>query len=89
VTIGEAVAGAKIEIPTPRGMVNLHVPPGTSSGAKLRVKGHGVVPKNGPVGDLLAEIQIILPKNISPADRDAIQEIDQRYPQEVRKELHW
>ena len=27
--------------------VTLSVPPGTSSGAKLRVKGHGVAPKNG------------------------------------------
>ena len=62
VTVGEAAAGAKIDIPTPHGAVNLHVPPGTSSGAKLRVKGYGVAPKNGTPGDLLAEIQIVLPK---------------------------
>ena len=30
------------------GTVSLHVPPGTSSGKKLRVKGHGVAPKGGP-----------------------------------------
>ncbi len=89
VTLGEAAAGAKIEVPTPRGMVSVHVPPATSSGTKLRVKGHGVAPKNGPVGDLLAEIQIVLPKKLTPADGNAIQEIDRRYPQEVRKDLHW
>ena len=71
-TLGEAVAGAKVDVPTPRETVTLSIPPGTSSGAKLRVKGHGVVPKNGPPGDLLAEIQIVLPKQLSDADRKAI-----------------
>ena len=89
VTLAEAAAGAKIEVPTPRGTVSLHVPPGTSSGAKLRVKGYGVAPKNGTTGDLLAEIQIVLPKKLTPADRDALEEIDKHYSQQPRKDLHW
>ncbi len=89
ITLGEAAAGTKIEVPTPRGTVSVHVPPGTSSGAKLRVKGYGVLPKNGAPGDLLAEIQIVLPKKLSPADRDTLQEIDKHYSQEPRKDLHW
>ncbi|MGA2798115.1 MAG: J domain-containing protein [Thermoguttaceae bacterium] len=89
VTLGEAAAGAKIEVPTPRGTVSVHVPPGTSSGAKLRVKGYGVTPKNGAPGDLLAEIQIVLPKKLNAADRDALGEIDKHYSQEPRKDLHW
>lgn len=89
VTLGEAVAGAKVDVPTPRETVTLSIPPGTSSGAKLRVKGHGVAPKNGPPGDLLAEIQIVLPKQLSDADRQAIQEIDKRYPQNPRADLRW
>jgi DnaJ-class molecular chaperone len=89
VTLGEAAAGAKIEIPTPRGTVSLHVPPNTSSGSKLRVKGYGITPKNGTPGDLLAEIQIVLPKKLNAADRDALAEIDKHYSQEPRKDLHW
>ena len=89
VTLGEAVGGAKIDVPTPQGTVSLHVPPGTSSGTKLRVKGHGVTPKNAPPGDLLAEVQIVLPKNLSAADRETLKEIDGRYAQEPRKELRW
>ena len=89
VTLGEAVGGAKVDLPTPRGTVTLSVPPGTSSGTKLRVKGHGVTPKNGPPGDLLAEIQIVLPKQLSDADRQAIRQIDQRYSQDPRKDLRW
>jgi DnaJ-class molecular chaperone len=89
ISLGEAVGGAKIDVPTPQGTVSLHVPPGTSSGTKLRVKGHGVTPKNAPAGDLLAEVQIVLPKSLSAADRDALKEIDGHYSQEPRKELRW
>ena len=76
-------------MPTPHGTVTLSIPPGTSSGTKLRVKGHGVTPKNGSAGDLLAEIQIVLPKKLSDADRDAIRQIDQHYVQDPRRDLRW
>jgi curved DNA-binding protein len=89
VTLGEAVGGAKVDLPTPRGTVTLNVPPGTSSGTKLRVKGHGVTPKNGLAGDLLAEIQVVLPKQLGDADRQAIRQIDQHYSQDPRKDLRW
>jgi DnaJ-class molecular chaperone len=89
VTLGEAVLGAKVDVPTPSGAVTLSVPPGTSSGAKLRVKGHGVAPKSGAPGDLLAEIQIVLPKQISDADRQAIRQIDEHYSQDPRHDLRW
>ena len=89
VTLGEAVGGAKVDLPTPQGTVTLRVPPGTSSGTKLRVKGHGVAPKNGSPGDLLAEIQIVLPKPLSDADRKAIGQIDAHYAQNPRKDLRW
>ena len=89
VTLGEAAAGAKIDLPTPHGVVALSVPPGTSSGTKLRVKGYGVKPEKGTPGDLLAEILIVLPKQLSDADRQAIQQIDQRYSQNPRDDLQW
>jgi DnaJ-class molecular chaperone len=89
VTLGEAVGGATVDVPTPSGVVSLHVPPGASSGMKLRVKGHGVTPKSGPAGDLIAEVLIVLPKNLSDADRQALREIDSRYPLNPREKLRW
>ena len=89
VTLGEAAAGAKVDVPTPRGTVALSIPPGSSSGTKLRVKGHGVKPKNGSAGDLLAEIQIVLPKTLNETDRQAIRQIDEHYSQNPRGELRW
>lgn len=89
VSLAEAVQGAKIDIPTPKGIVSLRVPPGTSSGKKLRVRGHGVPIKNGEAGDLLAEVQIVLPKDMSDKDRETIAQIDQKYPQNPRAGLRW
>ncbi len=89
VTLAEAAVGAKVDVPTPSGTVALSVPPGTSGGTKLRVKRHGVAPQGGPPGDLLAEIQIVLPKKFSETDRQLIQELDRRYPQNPRADLRW
>lgn len=89
ITLGEAAAGAKVDVPTPSGTVAVSIPPGTSSGQKLRVKGHGVAPKVGTPGDLYAEVQIVLPKRLSDADRELLREIDLRHPLHPRENLRW
>jgi curved DNA-binding protein len=61
----EAALGASVTVPTPSGVVDLKVPPGTVAGRKLRLKGRGI-PANPP-GDLYVALQIVLP----PADSDA------------------
>jgi curved DNA-binding protein len=88
VTLGEAVAGASVDVPTPSGTVALHIPPGTSSGKRLRVKGHGV-PAKGAEGDLFAEVLIVLPANMIDADREAIRAIDAKSPSDPRQNLRW
>jgi curved DNA-binding protein len=88
-TLGEAAAGATIDIPTPKGTVALHVPPGSSSGMKLRVKGHGIAPRSGSAGDLIVEVEIVLPKDLDAASRDQLVQIDRRYPQDPRAGLRW
>lgn len=87
VTLTEAAQGAKVDVPTPQGTITLTVPPNTSSGKKLRVKGQGI--KSNPPGDLFAEIQIVLPENLSAADRQTLAEVSGRYPQNPRSELRW
>jgi curved DNA-binding protein len=89
VTLAEAATGAKVDVPTPHGTVTITVPPNTSSGKKLRIKGQGVKPANQPAGDLFAEIQIVLPDNLTPAERQQLAEISNRYPQHPRSELRW
>jgi DnaJ-class molecular chaperone len=89
VTLAEAVLGATVDVPAPRGTVSLRVPPGTSSGTKLRVKGQGAAPRSGPPGDLLAEIQIILPSAIDDEGRKLIRQFGERYAEDPRADLKW
>jgi curved DNA-binding protein len=71
VTPSEAALGAKIDVPTlSEGLLVLSVPPGTSSGAKLRLRGKGVRnPKTGDPGDQFAVLKIVLPKELSEEAR--------------------
>ncbi len=61
VTLAEAIEGAKVDVPTPWGTIALRIPPGTSGGRKLRAAGMGVRHANGAKGDLIAEVQVMLP----------------------------
>jgi curved DNA-binding protein len=89
ITLAEAVDGAKVDLPTPSGTITLRVPPRTSSGSKLRVKGHGVKPKSGDPGDLYAEVQVMLPPAIDDASAEAIRKLDQANPSTPRRDLKW
>lgn len=89
VALAEAVLGASIDIPTPRGVVAVRVPPGTSSGTKLRVRGHGVQIKDKPPGDLFAEILIQLPATQTSELRDAVRAIPADDANVLRRDLKW
>lgn len=89
VTLKEAAMGAVVDIPSPRGTIALRIPPGTSSGKKLRVKGYGVEPSKGPAGDLYAEIQIVLPENLGEEGRQAVESLERAYRRSPRTQLHW
>jgi DnaJ-class molecular chaperone len=60
ISLDEAVLGAKIPVPTLSGKVHVTVPPGSSSGRTLRLKGKGL-PKLSGSGDLLVTPRIVLP----------------------------
>ncbi|MFM8496577.1 MAG: DnaJ C-terminal domain-containing protein [Planctomycetia bacterium] len=72
VSITEAIEGAKVDLPTPWGTIALKVPPGTSGGRKLRAAGMGVRHANGAKGDMIAEVQIVLPTLADAAAREAL-----------------
>jgi DnaJ-class molecular chaperone len=62
VSMAEAALGARIEVPTVEGAVTVTVPPGTSSGARLRLRGRGVKKPDGTRGDQFCRIEIVTPK---------------------------
>ncbi len=86
ITVGEAVRGATVEVPTPTGPVKVKIPPGAQSGQLLRVKGKGV-PAHGksPAGDLYLRLMVQVPKD--GVASEAVEKIDQAYTEDVRKDL--
>jgi len=65
VTLGEAVLGGRIEVPTIDGPVQMSVPKGSSSGRVLRLKERGM-PGLGPRGDQFVHILVALPEKADP-----------------------
>jgi len=86
-TLGEAVLGTQVDVPTLEGTVKLTVPPGTSSGAKLRLRGQGLKHPDGGRGDQLCRIEIVVPR-LKPDDvesRRLAEELENRTrPPKVR-----
>ena len=76
ITLNEAVNGAKIDIPTPGGTVTVTIPPMSSSGRKLRIKGQGVPDEHGNVGDMFVELLIKLPATLSEQAKKILSESD-------------
>jgi curved DNA-binding protein len=84
-SLAEAVLGAKIDVPTLDGShLTVKVPPGTSSGARLRLRGKGI---SG--GDQLIEIKIVVPKVEDARNRELIEEFARLHPQNPRAGLGW
>ncbi|HPM24977.1 MAG TPA: DnaJ C-terminal domain-containing protein [Phycisphaerae bacterium] len=88
-TFAEAALGTQVEIPTLDGTAVVKVPPGTSSGAKLRLRGRGVRDASGQCGDLYALVQIAAPKSVSPRGRELLTELERELHQEPRAKLGW
>ncbi len=70
ITLGEAVLGGRVPVPTVAGAVTMGIPPGSDSGTKLRLRGKGI-PAHGeqPPGDAYATLRVV----IGPAD-DALRD---------------
>lgn len=66
----EAALGAEVEVPTLDGPVMLSVPPGSSSGRKLRMRGRGLATGHGGRGDLYALLRLEVPAKLTPQERD-------------------
>ncbi len=88
INIAEAVLGAKIDVPALDGMKSLTIPPGSSTGQKLRLKGKGIPASGGkPEGDLFVMLKVVVPKTIDTVSRRLIQEFSERNPSNPREGL--
>lgn len=89
ITVAEACLGGKIEVPSPHGILTLTLPPGTSSGKRIRAKGQGVHTKDGKQGDLYAEMMITVPKTLSSEAAEIVKKLATELDQAPRADLRF
>lgn len=82
----EAALGATVTVPTLDGPVDLHVPPGSRAGQKLRLKGRGL--GGGTGADQYVLLQIVLPPADSPRARELYEAMRRDLPFDPRPGLH-
>jgi molecular chaperone DnaJ len=76
VTFPEAALGASVPVPTLDGVVEVAVPPGTTSGTALRVPGLGVPAAPGrAAGDLVVTLEVDVPQRVTDAQRVALEQL--------------
>lgn len=80
ISIIEATLGAKVPVRTPGGVMEVSVPAGAASGARLRLRGRGAENDAGRKGDFYAVIKIVPPKGLSESDQQALRAMSDRVP---------
>ena len=74
VNLVQATLGSKMAVRTVYGKkVHLRIPPGTQSGTKLRVRGHGIQ-KGERVGDQIVEVEVVIPETLTDEQRQAMEQ---------------
>ena len=71
----EAALGTRLSIPSLDGNVIVFIPPGISSGEKIRLPKKGYMTGFGDRGDLIAQVQIAMPKNFTEKETQLFQEL--------------
>lgn len=77
ITPWEGALGTKAEVPTLDGPVSMTIPPGSQSGSVLRLKGKGLPQKGSTHGDLLVELKIVVPRELSAGERELFEKLKQ------------
>jgi curved DNA-binding protein len=85
ISVTEALLGAKIDVPTLDGGVALTVPAGTSSGAKLRLRGKGAALPRGGRGDQYVHIRITAARELSARARQLVEQLAEEPDFKVRR----
>ncbi len=88
ISMYEALLGTRVEVPTLDGPVTLTIPPGTSSGSKLRIKGRGVK-RAAEVGDQFCQIKVIVPKSLADEEQAFVHEMQKKHPLTPREDVGW
>jgi DnaJ-class molecular chaperone len=88
ITLGEAVFGAKIEVPTIDGNSLMKIPPGTQNGQKFRLYGKGVPYMKGDRrGDQYVTVKVSIPKNLDENSKELLKQFENLNPENPREHI--
>lgn len=87
ITPWEAALGARVQVPTLGGRVDLTIPPGARAGQKLRLKGRGLAPPDRPPGDQIVTLQIAVPPAETDAQKALYRQMAETLPFDPRRHL--
>ena len=88
ITLQEAVLGAKVEVPTIDGWVNLSIPAGSNTGDRLRLKEKGIEDRKGKQrGDQYITLRVVLPETADDDLAAAVTAWAKKHPYDVRRKL--
>ena len=86
VSLGEAILGGKVEVPTVHGLVTLTIPASANTGTRMRLKGKGVpATKREPAGDQYVTLKVVLPKEPDPELQQFVKAWSAKNPYDPRK----
>jgi len=88
ISLYEAISGTSVEVPTLDGLVTIKIPAGTSSGAKLRIKGRGIE-RGKEKGDQHCLIKIVVPKPVTDDFKEAMEKLAKKHPVDARENVKW
>ncbi len=75
VTPWEAALGATVEVPTLEGTARVKVPPGSSTGRRLRLRGQGLPGPSKERGDLYAAVRVEVPRQLTDEERRLLEQL--------------
>lgn len=88
ITVKEAVMGARIKVPTLEEPSTVFIEPGTQSGTEIRLRGQGILYRDGSKGDLFIRVLIRVPSTLGAVGlEDRCNELEQYYERAVRDTL--
>ena len=77
--VHDAVLGARVDVPSLEGPVNLRIPPGTQAGQRFRLRERGAPTAAGGRGDLVVEVRIVLPQVVDERGKELMREFGKLY----------
>jgi DnaJ-class molecular chaperone len=87
ISLGEAIVGGTIKVPTPTGPVAVRLPKHANTGKVLRLKGKGASKRRGGRGDTYATLKIMLPETPDPELEEQVRTWSEKHKYNPRQAM--